>query len=356
MSLQVDIYKKFKGFTLNAQFEASGGCLGLLGASGCGKSMALKCIAGIEKPDSGRIVLNGRVLFDSQKGIFVTPQERRIGYLFQNYALFPHMTVEKNIGAGLKLSKAEKKIKLDEMIRLFHLEGLEKHYPGELSGGQQQRVALARILAYEPDVLMLDEPFSAIDTYLKEQLQLQVQKILKYYKGDVLLVTHSRDEVYRFCKNVAVMNAGSIVNTGDTKAIFKEPENVTTAKLSGCKNISKARKISDYMVEACDWGIILKTSDKVEEDIEYIGIRAHDFKAAGRNDKGADNVFALSPVDISEEPFELNIILSNKDNKEPSPGSTIWWKVSQEEWKDKLKERVPEYLKVAPEDIMLLHG
>ena len=178
MSLQAAIKKRFSGFSLDVSLNTDGGVMGILGASGSGKSMTLKCIAGIETPDEGRIVLNGRVLFDSEKHINLPPQKRKVGYLFQNYALFPNMTVETNIAAGLSGSKEEKQEAVARMIRLFKLEGLEKRYPSQLSGGQQQRVALARILVYEPDVIMLDEPFSALDYYLKEQLQFQVREVL----------------------------------------------------------------------------------------------------------------------------------------------------------------------------------
>ena len=177
MSLQADIKKRFSGFTLEVSLRTESGVLGILGASGSGKSMTLKCIAGIETPDEGRIVLNDRVLFDSEKKINLTPQKRNVGYLFQNYALFPNMTVEANIAAGLKCPEREKQEIVREMIRLFRMEGLEKRYPSQLSGGQQQRTALARILAYEPDVIMLDEPFSALDFYLREQLQVQVKEV-----------------------------------------------------------------------------------------------------------------------------------------------------------------------------------
>src|SRR5665647_158256 len=144
MSLLVNIKKKFKGFTLDVHFETGEGYLGILGASGSGKSMTLKCIAGIETPDEGRIILNGRVLYDSENKINLKPQSRNIGYLFQNYALFPNMTVEDNIGAGIKLPRNEKKQKINELIKTIHLQGLEHKYPSMLSGGQQQRVALAR--------------------------------------------------------------------------------------------------------------------------------------------------------------------------------------------------------------------
>ena len=173
LQLGVEIKKKLKEFDLDISFSAGKGCLGILGPSGCGKSMTLKSIAGIVTPDSGRIALQyakgeaagGRVLYDSALKINEKPQMRRVGYLFQNYALFPNMSVEENIAVGLK-GMEKKKAKVGEMIERFRLTGLEKRYPGQLSGGQQQRVALARILAYEPEALLLDEPFSAMDTYL----------------------------------------------------------------------------------------------------------------------------------------------------------------------------------------------
>ena len=180
--LSADIRKKLREFELQVQFtcpacrgrasDASAGsgtsCLGILGPSGCGKSMTLKSIAGIVEPDSGSIILDGRELFNSSRKVNLKPQKRRVGYLFQNYALFPNMTVEENILTGLKAGKrygeAQQKQRVLEMIERFRLSGLEKRYPAQLSGGQQQRVALARILAYDPEALLLDEPFSAMDT------------------------------------------------------------------------------------------------------------------------------------------------------------------------------------------------
>ena len=137
MSLQAIIKKRFSGFSLDVSLNTDGGVMGILGASGSGKSMTLKCIAGIETPDEGRIVLNGRVLFDSEKHINLPPQKRRVGYLFQQYALFPNMSVEQNILCGIREgTRAEKRTLLSEKIRLFRLEGLEKKHPAQLSGGQ----------------------------------------------------------------------------------------------------------------------------------------------------------------------------------------------------------------------------
>ena len=170
MSLVVDIRKSLGDFRLDVSFTAEDGVMGILGPSGCGKSMTLRCIAGVEKPDEGRIELDGVTLFDSARGINLRPQRRRVGYLFQNYALFPNMTVRQNILCGLRHEKdrAKREQLMSEYIELMQLGGLEGHYPSQLSGGQQQRVALVRILVNRPRLLMLDEPFSALDSHLRE--------------------------------------------------------------------------------------------------------------------------------------------------------------------------------------------
>ncbi len=345
MSLYVDITKKFKGFTLKVKFNTEKERLGLLGASGCGKSMTLKCIAGIEKPDEGRIILNNRLLFDSGKKIDLSPQKRKVGYLFQNYALFPNMTVEENIGCGLTGSKKDKKPRVEQMIELLHLKELGKRYPMQLSGGQQQRVALARILAYEPDVLMLDEPFSALDAYLKENLQQELSVALKEYLGDTIIVSHNRDEIYSLCENIAVMDAGSLILAGNTAEIFQKPVKLAAARLTGCKNISRAVKVSEYEVEALAWGIVLKTEERVSELIRYVGIRAHDIRLA--NNMEEENSLPCKPLRIVESPFEKNIILSSNLNE-------LWWKISRAYWSNTLKEEIPEYIRLPKESLMLL--
>lgn len=381
MSLQAVIKKRFSGFLLDVSFDTEQGVMGILGASGSGKSMTLKCIAGIETPDEGRIVLNGRVLFDSEKHINLPPQKRRVGYLFQNYALFPNMTVEANIAAGLSGSRAEKQAAAARMIHLFRLEGLEKRYPSQLSGGQQQRVALARILVYEPDVIMLDEPFSALDYYLKEQLQFQVREVLRGYTGDVLMVSHSRDEIYRFCEKSIILNHGQVAMKGEIREIFQKPENVTAARLTGCKNFSRIRRSGEHEIEALDWGLRLKTAERVTPETAYVGIRAHQFYPAC----GGDNEFTCEWVDVLCQPFEWDILLrAAEEDKTPDEGipdltapeagkktkrqtvpkrerdlperEVIWWKVDYKQ-SDFLKtyqrgDRLR--LGIAPEDLMLL--
>lgn len=190
MSLLVEIEKQLGNFHLNVRFQAETETLALLGASGCGKSMTLKCIAGIMTPDRGRIVLNGRVLFDSEAGIDLPPQQRRVGYLFQNYALFPTMTVEKNILCGIRSgSKAEKNAALTATLHRFRLEGLEKRYPAQLSGGQQQRVAIARAVVTEPCVILADEPTAGLDPAAADSV-LELFDRLHRSGHTLVLITH----------------------------------------------------------------------------------------------------------------------------------------------------------------------
>lgn len=210
--LKVNIQKELNEFDLNVDFELKNKRLGILGPSGCGKSMTLKSIAGIVDPDNGFISLTGdeeTTYFDSSKKINLKPQKRNVGYLFQNYALFPNMTVEENVACGL--SKDDDGKKVSEMIKRFHLEGLEKRYPRQLSGGQQQRVALARILAYSPDVILLDEPFSAMDTFLKDQLRIELLNLLRDFEGFSIMVTHNRDEAFQFCDELIVLDKGKVI-------------------------------------------------------------------------------------------------------------------------------------------------
>lgn len=360
MSLIVHIEKKLKSFTLKVDFETKESCLGILGASGSGKSMTLKCIAGIATPDKGYIELNGKVLYDSSSRINITPQQRNVGYLFQNYALFPNMTVFENIGVGIKAIKSDRDIKIREMIDRFQLSGLENQYPSKLSGGQQQRVALARILAYEPDVLLFDEPFSAMDSFLKEELQLQLHELLSEFSGDCIMVSHSRDEIYRFCESTIVIEQGKIIEAGETKKIFATPQKLQTARLTGCKNISPAVKIAENKVHALDWGWSFTVKSPIPKELTHIGIRAHDFSIC--NGLTGDNILPCKVVKITEAPFEWNVMLqiednindSNKKNDRSIKESILWWKVGKNQLNSSFHNSQPSYFKIAPEDILLL--
>ncbi|HLI29612.1 MAG TPA: ATP-binding cassette domain-containing protein, partial [Terriglobia bacterium] len=184
MELEVDIEQRFKDFRLEVRFRAGNKPLGILGPSGSGKSMTLRCIAGLETPARGTIVLNGKRLFDSARGINLPSRERRVGFLLQDYSLFPHLTVAENITFGLRRFPRESiRQTLAEQIERFKLQGLEERTPRQLSGGQQQRVALARALATEPEVLLLDEPLSALDVHLRSQMETLLIETLAAFPG-----------------------------------------------------------------------------------------------------------------------------------------------------------------------------
>ena len=347
MSLEVEIEKRFAGFTLRAQFTAQDTATAILGASGCGKSMTLRCIAGIVKPDKGRIVLDGVPLFDSEKKIDLPPQKRGVGLLFQNYALFPNMTVEQNILCGLHAEpdRAKRRAACAEMIRALRLEGLEKRLPAALSGGQQQRVALARILAAKPKILMLDEPFSALDSYLREQVEGEVGALLAAFPGPALLVTHNRDEAYRLCREMIVMDGGRVLRAGETKAVFADPRSCTAARLTGCKNILPCVKAGPHSVRLAGWEAELHLAAEVPEAVCAVGIRAHDFAPCAA---GVPNALPVRVVSSGENPFDWNLICTA-----PGGEGRLWWKVSKATLASPEPE-TPQYLTVRPESVMLL--
>jgi molybdate transport system ATP-binding protein len=361
MSVRASIKKQLSAdFCLETECESSGDslCLGILGASGSGKTMTLKCIAGIETPGEGHISVNGRVLFDSSQRINLRPQERRVGYLFQNYALFPRMTVLENIRIGLPRPEREERARF--WIGAMELGGLEGRLPSQLSGGQQQRAALARILVRDPDVLLLDEPFSALDSGLREQMQLLLLDLIQKRlpspfrtekpPPDVIMVTHSRDEAYKICDSILVMEKGRILGRGRTKELFANPRSVPVARITGCKNISPIKRVGDREVIALNWGFRLTLPHPAPEDITHLGIRAHDFLPLGAGDGERPNQIRISVKHRSEEPFEEVILFRNADAAMPGEGGEIWWKFS----KYLGLRDAPERLYVPPEAVLLL--
>jgi len=189
----------------------------LFGHSGAGKTTLLRILAGLTKPCKGRIVFNDIVWFDSENRINITPQERNVGYMFQDYALFPNMTVENNIGFAQKLKS---KREVDELITLFELETLRHQHPGKLSGGQKQRVALARALAAKPNLLLLDEPLSALDWDMRTSLQLEIMKAHELMNSITILVSHDIKEVYQLASSVLVLKNGTVIKCGKPSEVF----------------------------------------------------------------------------------------------------------------------------------------
>ncbi len=355
--LDVSIRKKFEDFSLDVDFSSDSKRIGILGASGCGKSLTLGAIAGLVRPDEGRIIFEDRLFFDSSKKINIKTDRRRVGYLFQDYALFPDMTVKKNISVAkdgakrrVRLEKKDQalsddqalfgRMDTDAILRHFNLWEQKDHFPRELSGGEKQRTALARMLAADPDLLLLDEPFSAMDTFLKEGMRLELLRLLDGYDKTVILVSHDRDEVYQLCDYLILLDKGRVIEGGKRDDLFLHPGTVASARLTGCKNISRIEKAGEHMIRALDWGgLELVTYGRVEDDTKYAGIRAHDFDMG----KTQINAIATGKAMISRLPFEWYVTLENG----------LWWKLSKN-IDDIGAAEIPPFINIAPEKIMLL--
>lgn len=336
MSLYMNIENNLSSFNLKVNFEHKKGILGFLGASGSGKSMSLKCISGLVTPSNGKIIVNDKFFYDSTKRINLSPQKRNVGYLFQNYALFPNMNIIDNIQIGIShMNNKEKKSLSIEYIERLGLSGLEKHYPWQLSGGQQQRVALARALITSPDILLLDEPFSALDQHLRNNLEKELMSILKDYNGSVIFVTHDIDEAYRVCDNIIVYENGVSLENREKKDLFKRPKTLSEATLTGCKNISKAKKTGKHTIYAENWGHEYIVSDEVPENIKYICIRAHDIEIS--NNQNIINTFPYIIDNIIENPFEFTVYMKNKNS---SIANLIEFKIEKKNMKFSLNDLV----------------
>ena len=350
MSLEVDIKKTWPGFTLNVRFSAGREIVGLLGASGSGKSMTLKCIAGIVRPDEGVIVLDGVPLFDSDKRINVPPRRRRTGYMFQNAALFPNMTAEQNVRCVVRNmpDRHEKRQKIRDIFALMGLDGLQDRYPSQLSGGQQQRVALARILLSEPRVLMLDEPFSALDSYLRWQLEQELGGILSGFDGTSLFVSHNRDEVYRLCGRVTVISGGAVAADGDKWDLFNDPGTYDTCLLTGCKNISGASAESDHAIRADDWGLALDCGGKATDGVKFVGIRAHDIVLT--EDGSLPNCFEYETVNLLRDTFSYILLIRRKGF---GTRRTLRLELSREKYESMAAP--PKFAQLPPAKLLLLN-
>ena len=341
--LELNIKKKLNNFTLDIECKLESNRLGILGGSGAGKSMILKMLAGIEKPDKGYIKLDDKILFDSEKKIDIKPKDRNIGYCFQNYALFPNLTVYENI--VICLGKPER-ADADKFLEKFELTKIKDSKPGKISGGQAARVAMARILIRKPKALLFDEAFSALDIYLRDHIQEEIAQILKDFKGSAIFVSHSRDEVYRLCDSTMVIDAGKISNIGNTKKLFKYPDTKTTAILTGCKNISDIRYISDNTIEAINWGTKFVFSKELPKNITAIGIRAHEFVPVW--EETGTNLLEFKLKSRAKLPFEDNYYLYTNGS------SDITWLV-QKDIKEKIESRgLPKFLQIDEENILLL--
>ena len=343
MALKVDITKKLKGFKLNVAFEAGHETMALLGPSGCGKSMTLKCIAGVVRPDEGHIELDGVTLFDSAARIDLKPQQRHVGMLFQHYALFPHMTVYQNVACGARgvLRGTALNQAVNDALTSFKIAPLAHHLPSQLSGGQQQRVALARILVGQPNILMLDEPFSALDSHLRFLMEREVRQVIARFQKTVLLVSHDRDEVYRMADHLAVLRDGRVERRGTRDEVFRDPGTRSSCILTGCKNVSLIHPLDATHAHALEWGIVLKVP--LKPDTDALGIRMHHIRPGP-----GDNGFACRVEEVIENPFSITVMLRPLDA--PPGAAPIGWEMEKAQWSQIKSDRVTVHI---PADAIL---
>ncbi|MFB6277847.1 MAG: molybdate ABC transporter permease subunit, partial [Halothece sp.] len=353
IELLVDLQKQLSDLKLAISFTTDQTPLGLLGASGSGKSTIVRCIAGLETPDRGKIILNGRVLYDSEKGINLPPRDRACGLLFQNYALFPHLTVTENIAFALPKGKPYREIKqeVEKELIAVNLEGMGNRYPGELSGGQQQRVALARATINQPEILLLDEPFSALDTYLRDRQEKLLRKNLSHYQGITLFITHNLEEAYRVCPNLLIIDEGTIIAKGSKQDIFERPANWRTAQLTGCKNFSRAVALSSSQVRAIDWDCTLDVIEPIPETLEYIGIRAHQLIFP---ETEQTNTLSCWLATISETQHRMTLYLKLNQPATHPDDYHLQAEVFKEKWQELKAHPFPWKIQLSPLRVMLL--
>ena len=313
MSLKVDIQKSFGDFRLDVAFEADNETLALLGASGCGKTMTLKMIAGVEKPDAGVIELDGVTLFDSEKKIDLTPQQRHVGLMFQNYALFENMTVYRNILMGVREDRRSERAKeeVEAVMDCLHITELAQRHPSQISGGQQQRVALARIMVSHPNILMLDEPFSALDEHLRFKLETVVQDAIEDFGKTVHWVSHNRDEVYRRADRMAILDDGHLDAIGTVDEVFRDPRTPKAAALTGCKNILPAESVDETHLRLTDHDIVLAVKPYPGASQRAGEAAAMQLKPAGISHVGI-RMHHIRPVTDMSDPNQLLCIVTGE--------------------------------------------
>jgi len=328
MTFTVDILKKLPGFELQVALNSGRETIGVLGASGSGKSMLLRAIAGLVTPDAGRIRINGTTFYDSAQRISLPPRDRKVGFLFQNYALFPHLSLKDNIAFGLdSLNPGERQQRVSRLLERFHLTDMAHRLPSQISGGQQQRTALARALAVEPEILLLDEPFSALDDHLRSQMIVEMHDFLREFQGCAILVTHNREEAYRLCDRIAILKGGRVEAFDEKHRLFQSPPTLETALMTGCRNHAPAVPGENGLLEVSGWGISVRSSTPGILGAGYVGIRTNHLRQAQAED--TVNVFPAWIAGEIETPFRTTFQLKLGSESRGAEDYHLLWEVSQ---------------------------
>jgi len=274
----------------------------LLGPSGCGKTTTLRMIAGLEHLTDGEIQVGPRIVDSVASGIFVPPEKRKMGLVFQSYALWPHLTIEQNTDFGLRLRKvpkAEREARVDKVMRTLGIEKYRDRYPSQLSGGQQQRVALARMLAVNPEVLLLDEPLSNLDAALRLEMRAELKRLHREFRTTIVFVTHDQWEAMTLATTIAVMSEGSLQQVGKPEEIYDRPSNRFVARFVGNPPINMLEVASDSASEfAARLRNYFVQRHHTVGDIGSVGIRPEAVNLAGTAEQVPDGAFS-GPADVT---------------------------------------------------------
>jgi molybdate ABC transporter permease protein len=353
--IEVSAERRLENFTLKVALKTFQGAIGLLGPSGAGKSMTLRMIAGLTTPDRGRIVLNERVLFDKENNQNLPSAQRRIGFVFQDYALFPHLTVADNVGFGLRqLPEQERRARIEKQLASMRISELANRYPREISGGQRQRVAIARCMATNPEALLLDEPFAALDPHLRRQTEEQLRHALADFRGPVIFVTHDMEEAFRFCTDLLVLDRGSVIASGPKHQLFEDPETVAAAQLTGCKNIVPVIALGSDRISVPAWKCELATSRRVDDSLTHIGYRSHQIRFVD-NERG-ENVFSCWLISTNEAPHEMTLYLRLHAPPNPGEASHLQADVPKDVWRVLSSKPQPWKIELDRARLLLLRG
>ncbi|MEX1317534.1 MAG: molybdate ABC transporter permease subunit [Synechococcaceae cyanobacterium] len=369
LALEVALALERGDFRLALAWRSRAARLAVLGPSGAGKSVLLRAIAGLERPRRGRILLAGRRLADSERGIWVPPQRRRIAMVFQHHALFPHLTVAANVGFGLAhLSREQRRARVEGMLAAVGLSRHAGHWPHQLSGGQCQRVALARALVVRPDLLLLDEPLSAQDSFRRRRLQQWIADLQQSTGTPMLLVTHDIDEAHRLSDELLVIDGGRLLAHGPTRELFRQPRNLAVARLTGCKNLSPIVRQAPGQALATRWGLAI---DLPEQDgagqASWLGLRANHLRlrpATGSGGSGDPIVRPCRLTRLSEGGLQVSayVLVDGASNSTPlqgpekTPVETIQVELRAWEWQELRHHHGGLELVIPREALLLLQG
>ncbi len=308
--LRFDLHQRHGDFRFDLALDTSCRQLAILGPSGAGKSLLLRLLAGLERPQAGRIELNGRVLFDAERGLDLPPERRRIAVMLQHDALFPHLSVAANVGFGLAhLPPAERHARVAAQLAAVGLQEQARRFPAQLSGGQQQRAALARALVTEPDLLLLDEPLSSQDAHRRRRLQQLIEELVARSGVPTLLVTHDMEEAYRLSEELLVIDRGALLRHGPRREVFEHPGAVTVARLTGCKNISAVQRLGPTRLRALAWGLDLELPKPLEAAVRHVGMRANHLELAAAPVSGAAHHWPCRVTRVSEGPLHVTVFV-----------------------------------------------